>query len=44
MTQATAKTHADHAMARLGARDRVRVVVRTYETGLVRPGTRPAST
>jgi DNA-binding NarL/FixJ family response regulator len=44
VTQATAKTHANHAMAKLGARDRAQLVVIAYETGLVQPGTRPAST
>ena len=41
VTQATAKTHANHAMAKLGARDRAQLVVIAYETGLVQPGTRP---
>ena len=40
VTQATAKTHANHAMAKLGARDRAQLVVIAYETGLVRPGSR----
>lgn len=44
VSQATAKTHANHAMAKLGARDRAQLVVIAYETGLVQPGTRPAAT
>ena len=34
----TAKTHANRAMAKLGARDRAQLVVIAYETGLVRAG------
>ncbi len=34
----TVKTHANRAMAELGARDRARLVVIAYETGLVRAG------
>jgi DNA-binding NarL/FixJ family response regulator len=34
----TAKTHANRAMMKLGARDRAQLVVVAYETGLVRPG------
>jgi DNA-binding NarL/FixJ family response regulator len=34
----TVKTHANHAMAKLGARDRAQLVITAYETGLVRPG------
>jgi DNA-binding NarL/FixJ family response regulator len=42
VTPATAKTHANRAMAKLGARDRAQLVVIAYETGLVRPGARTA--
>lgn len=34
----TAKTHVSRIMAKLGARDRVQLVVTAYETGLVRAG------
>jgi DNA-binding NarL/FixJ family response regulator len=34
----TAKTHANRAMMKLGARDRAQLVVLAYQTGLVHPG------
>jgi DNA-binding NarL/FixJ family response regulator len=34
----TAKTHVSHIMTKLGARDRVQLVVTAYECRLVRPG------
>jgi DNA-binding NarL/FixJ family response regulator len=34
----TAKTHANRAMMKLGARDRAQLVVLAYQTGLVKPG------
>jgi DNA-binding NarL/FixJ family response regulator len=34
----TAKTHVSRAMSKLGARDRIQLVVFAYESGLVRPG------
>ena len=36
VTPVTAKTHANRAMVKLGARDRAQLVVIAYETGLVR--------
>ncbi|MFJ4080901.1 response regulator [Streptomyces iakyrus] len=40
VTPVTVKTHANRAMAKLGARDRAQLVVIAYETGLVRTGER----
>ena len=34
----TAKTHVSRAMVKLGARDRIQLVVLAYESGVVRPG------
>ncbi|WP_024817194.1 response regulator [Arthrobacter sp. 31Y] len=39
LSEATVKTHVGHILAKLGARDRVQVVVIAYETGIVSPGT-----
>jgi DNA-binding NarL/FixJ family response regulator len=38
MSPATARTHISRAMLKLGARDRVQLVVFAYECGLVTPG------
>jgi DNA-binding NarL/FixJ family response regulator len=38
VSPATAKTHVNRAMSKLGARDRAQLVVLAYETGLVRAG------
>jgi DNA-binding NarL/FixJ family response regulator len=38
VSSATAKTHVNRAMTKLGARDRAQLVVFAYESGLVRPG------
>ncbi|MFF5263644.1 response regulator [Actinomadura viridis] len=37
LSPATVRTHASHAMAKLGARDRAQLVVIAYRTGLVSP-------
>jgi DNA-binding NarL/FixJ family response regulator len=38
LSPATVKTHVASILRKLGARDRVQLVVRAYETGLVEPG------
>lgn len=38
ISPATARTHVSRLLAKLGARDRSRLVVLAYESGLVRPG------
>ena len=38
VSMATAKTHVGRLLAKLGARDRARLVMVAYETGLVQPG------
>jgi DNA-binding NarL/FixJ family response regulator len=38
VSKLTAKTHVSRAMVKLGARDRIQLVVFAYQTGLVRPG------
>jgi DNA-binding NarL/FixJ family response regulator len=38
VSSATAKTHVNRAMTKLGVRDRAQLVVFAYESGLVRPG------
>jgi DNA-binding NarL/FixJ family response regulator len=37
ITAATAKAHVAHLRAKLGARDRVQLVIAAYEAGLVPP-------
>ncbi len=38
MSPATARTHVSRILTELDARDRTRLVVSAYESGLVRPG------
>jgi DNA-binding NarL/FixJ family response regulator len=38
LSEATVKSHVAHVLTKTGLRDRVQVVVRAYETGLVEPG------
>jgi DNA-binding NarL/FixJ family response regulator len=38
LSPATAKTHVNRAMTKLGARDRAQLVVFAYQSGLARPG------
>jgi DNA-binding NarL/FixJ family response regulator len=38
LSPATAKTHVNRAMAKLGVRDRAQLVVFAFQSGLVRPG------
>ncbi len=38
LSEATVKTHVGHILGKLGARDRVQIVVIAYETGIVSPG------
>ncbi|WP_433233545.1 response regulator [Micromonospora sp. CA-248260] len=40
----TVKTHVTRAIAKLGVRDRVQLVILAYETGLIRPGEAAAPT
>jgi DNA-binding NarL/FixJ family response regulator len=38
ISEATAKTHVGHLLAKLGARDRVHLVILAYQAGIVSPG------
>jgi len=41
LSETTVKSHVAHVLTKTGLRDRVQVVVRAYETGLVEPGSEP---
>jgi DNA-binding NarL/FixJ family response regulator len=41
ISPATAKTHVNRTMMKLGARDRAQLVIIAYETGLITPGRNP---
>jgi len=41
ISPATAKTHVAHLLTKLGARDRVQLVILAYQSGLFSPGARP---
>lgn len=43
VSEATVKTHVARILAKLQVRDRLQAVIAAYETGLIQPGTRPAS-
>jgi DNA-binding NarL/FixJ family response regulator len=43
VSEATVKTHVARILAKLQVRDRLQAVIAAYETGLIQPGSRPAS-
>jgi DNA-binding NarL/FixJ family response regulator len=44
ISAATAKAHVAHLLSKLGARDRVQLVIAAYEAGLVSPSTQDSGT
>lgn len=43
VSETTVKTHVARILAKLQVRDRLQAVIAAYETGLIKPGSRPAS-
>jgi DNA-binding NarL/FixJ family response regulator len=43
VSEATVKTHVARILTKLQVRDRLQAVIAAYETGLIQPGSRPAS-
>jgi DNA-binding NarL/FixJ family response regulator len=41
LSENTVKTHVTHVLDKLGLRDRVQAVIHAYESGVIKPGTKP---